>query len=132
MQKLIYTLFIVLLLSGCGGQEKLSGRVAFSDGQPLTTGTIYFTNDNYTARAHLRSDGTYDVGSLSQKDGLPPGTYKVHISGAIEDNADETIRPLIAAEFASESQTPLSITVPGERVYNITVERPSPQPLKKK
>jgi len=124
MPKLIYTLFIVLLLTGCSDKEKLSGKVVFPDGEPLTTGTIYFTNDNFTARAHLRTDGTYDVGSLSQKDGLPPGTYKVHISGAIEDNADETIRPLIAPEFASHTTTPLSIMVPGERVYNITVERP--------
>ena len=125
-------LFLVLLLTGCGDKEKLSGKVVFSDGQPLTTGTIYFTNNNYTARAHLRENGTYDVGSLSERDGLPAGTYKVYISGAIENNADptdETMRLLIAPEFASESKTPLTITVPGERVYNITVERP--QPVKK-
>jgi hypothetical protein len=127
MKRLIYTLFVVLLSIGCGDKEKLSGRVVFSDGQPLTTGTVYFTNDQCTARAHLRTDGTYDVGSLSEKDGLPAGTYKVHISGAVETNADptdETVRLLIATEFASERTTPLSITVPGERAYNITVERP--------
>jgi len=123
MQKLIYTLFVILLLTGCSDKEKLSGRVVFSDGQPLTTGTIYFTNDHFTARAFLRADGSYDVGSLSQKDGLPAGTYKVHISGAIE-TIDGAERGLIAPEFASEERTPLSITVPGERVYNITVERP--------
>jgi hypothetical protein len=122
-------LFVALLLTGCSDKEKLSGKVVFSDGQPLTTGTIYFTTDNYTARAHLRANGTYDVGSLSERDGLPAGTYKVYISGAIENNADptdETMRLLIAPEFASESKTPLTITVPGERVYNITVERPPP------
>ena len=125
-------LFVALLLTGCSDKEKLSGKVVFSDGQPLTTGTIYFTTGNYTARAHLRADGTYDVGSLSEKDGLPPGTYTVYISGALEAVADpkdpskESFRPLIASEFASEKTTPLSITVPGERVYNITVERPQP------
>ena len=123
MKYFIYVLFLTLLLTGCSDKEKLSGRVVFPDGQPLTMGTIYFTNSNYTARAHLRADGTYDVGSLSDKDGLPAGTYKVHISGAVEmKDGKET--SLISPEFASESKTPLSITVPGERVYNITIERP--------
>jgi hypothetical protein len=122
-------LFLALLLTGCGDKEKLSGKVVFPDGQPLTTGTISFTNHDYTARAHLRANGTYDVGSLSERDGLPAGTYKVHISGAIEVKEDGKEASLIAPEFVSESKTPLSITVPGERVYNITVERP--QPVKK-
>ena len=76
MKHFIYVLFLALLLTGCGDKEKLSGKVVFSDGQPLTTGTIYFTNDHFTARAHLRTDGIYDVGSLSEKDGLPAGTYQ--------------------------------------------------------
>ena len=123
MRNFIYVLFTALLLTGCGDKEKLSGKVVFPDGQPLTTGTIYFINDNYTARAHLRANGTYDAGSLSERDGLPAGTYKGYISGAIEMK-DGKEASLISPEFASESKTPLSITVPGERVYNITVERP--------
>ena len=88
----------------------------------LTVGTVYFTNDHFTARAFIRADGSYDVGSLSQRDGLPAGTYKVHISGALE-SVEGAERGLIAPEFASDTTTPLSITVPGERVYTITVER---------
>ena len=131
MKRLIYTLFVVLLLTGCGDNVKLKGRVTFPDGEPLTTGTIYFTTSTFQARANIRSDGYYDVGSLSEKDGLPPGTYKVYIVGAIEENedpTDETLRPLIAKEFVSEKTTPLEITVPGENVYNITVEKPTPTP----
>jgi len=125
MKKLIYTLFVVFLFTGCNsGKEKLSGRVVFPDGEPLTVGMIYFTNDHFTARAQLRSDGSYDVGSLAEKDGLPAGTYKVHISGAIEVNSDGSEIPLVAREFAADTTTPLTITVPGERVYNIEVERP--------
>ena len=123
MKKLAFILFVVSLLTGCGDKIKLSGRVVFPDGQPLSVGAIYFTNDHFTARAFLRPDGSYDVGSLAQKDGLPAGTYKVHIVGAIGEK-DGKMRDLIATEFASETLTPLSITVPGERVYNITVEYP--------
>jgi hypothetical protein len=125
MKKVVYILFVVLVLTGCGGNEKLSGRVTFPDGEPLSAGTIYFVNDSCTARAHIRPNGTYDVGSLAQADGLPAGTYKVYIGGAFEvKNGKEIL--LIAPEFALAAKTPLSITVPGERVYNITVERPQP------
>ena len=133
MKHFIYILlFAALLLTGCSNHEKLSGKVVFSDGQPLTTGMVCFTDGSHMAWGRLRADGSYDVGSLSEKDGLPAGTYKVYISGAseIENNGaglmNETSRPLIAPEFTSPSKTPLSITVPGERVYNITVERPPP------
>ena len=121
-------LLFFIVLTGCGNNIKLKGRVTFPDGLPLTTGTIYFTDGTFQARANIRPDGYYDVGSLYEKDGLPPGTYKVYIVGAIEENedpADETLRPLIAKEFVSEKTTPLEITVPGEKnVYNIAVEKP--------
>jgi hypothetical protein len=112
------------LLTGCGNNIKLTGRVVFPDGEPLTTGTIYFAKSDFQARANIRSNGYYDVGSLSEKDGLPPGTYKVYIIGAIENNPDEKIISLIATEFIKAETTPLEITVPGENVYNITVQRP--------
>jgi hypothetical protein len=120
---------LFIFLSGCGDNVKLRGRVTFPDGEPLKTGTIYFSTPLFQARANIRPDGYYDAGSLSEKDGLPAGTYKVYIVGAIEENedpADETLRPLIAAEFVSEKTTPLEVTVPGENVYNITVEKPKP------
>jgi hypothetical protein len=126
MNKLHYVLFLltVMLLTGCGNNIKLSGRVVFPDGEPLTTGTIYFAKPDFQARANIRPDGYYNVGSLSEKDGLPPGIYKVYILGAIENNPDEKIISLIATEYIREETTPLEITVPGENVYNITVEKP--------
>lgn len=120
-------LLLVLLLSGCSDKKKLGGKVTFSDGEPLKAGTVFFSKDDFLARAHLRPDGTYDVGSLSQKDGLPPGTYKVYISGAVEavdPNDPDKLRSLIAPEFASLEKTPLSVTVPGEKVYDIVVKKP--------
>ena len=130
MKKLIYTLFILLLLTGCSDKIKLGGKVTFPDGEPLGVGMIFFSKDDYLARANLKPDGTYDVGSLGEKDGLPPGTYKVHISGALEVITDpknpeqEDWRSLIAMQFTSLETTPLTVTVPGEKVYNIVVERP--------
>ena len=145
MKKLIYTLFVLLLLTGCSDKIKLGGKVTFPDGEPLETGTILFSKSDFLARAHIKPDGTYDVGSLGQKDGLPAGTYKVFITGALktieiapkgdapkivnemgdgEVKQTEGFKPLIAQKYTSEETTPLTVTVPSVRAYNITVERP--------
>ncbi|MDR0335546.1 MAG: hypothetical protein LBI18_00465 [Planctomycetaceae bacterium] len=141
---LLLLLFPLLFaMNGCGNKIKLSGKVAYSDGEPLKTGIIMFSKQDFLARANIRADGSYDVGSLSSKDGLPPGKYKVFITGAIETiiatentlstqkNAmgeatpeKESFKSLIAAKYTAEETTPLEIEVPGENVYNITVERP--------
>ena len=141
MPKLLYTLFVVLLLSGCSGNLKLGGKVSFPDGEPLSGGTIIFSNSERLARAFIKPDGTYDVGSLSEKDGLPPGKYKVYITGAVKvaekrkitligeggattEGEEDILESLIAEKYTHRDTTPLEIDVPGERVYNITVERP--------
>jgi hypothetical protein len=140
---LLLLLPLLLALTGCGNNIKLSGKVSYSDGEPLKTGIIMFSKQDFLARANIRSDGTYDVGSLSSKDGLPAGKYKVFITGAIESviatenvsgNAKnamgeatpqkESFRTLIAVKYTAEETTPLEVEVPGENVYNITVERP--------
>ncbi|MDO5553076.1 MAG: hypothetical protein Q4G68_04895 [Planctomycetia bacterium] len=78
-----------LLLAGCSGKQKVTGHVTFDDGSPVPRGTLYFTSDSYAGRANLNPDGTYDVSSISEKDGLPHGTYKVYIVGAFESDQRE-------------------------------------------
>jgi len=141
----IFLCSLFVLLAGCGNHQKLGGQVVFPDDEPLKTGIIYFSKSDFLARAFIKQDGTYDVGSLAAKDGLPPGTYKVFISGAMEaieieqksntptkvnemgESASvytEGFKPLIAQKYTSEQTTPLSITIPGEKTFKITVERP--------
>lgn len=130
--KLVLSIFVsvalLVVVAGCGDKEKLGGKVIYPDGKPLTKGTIYFSNPTFLARATIRSDGTYDVGSLGATDGLPPGEYKVFIVGAVESRtgpADkESLVPLVATEYTSKESTPLTVNVPGERVFNIVVEKP--------
>ena len=142
MKKLICALFVVILLTGCGSNLKLGGKVVFPDGKPLETGTIIFSSDSVLARAYLKADGTYDVGSLSEKDGLPPGKYKVYITGAVKvagkrkvtltggeggtttEGEEDILESLIHEKYLSRDTTPLEIEVPGQNVYIITVERP--------
>ena len=71
-----------LLMTGCGNYVSVSGTVTFPDGTPLTVGTVVFQSGTHVAKGTLDSSGRYRLGSKSQSDGLPPGEYKVYVSGA--------------------------------------------------
>ncbi|MDR2115897.1 MAG: hypothetical protein LBP87_05910 [Planctomycetaceae bacterium] len=115
--KISFPLFLLLLITGCSNHVKLSGKVTYSDGEPLKTGIIMFSKPDFLARANIRPDGTFDVGSLSSKDGLPPGKYKVFITGAIDavsviekdsgnKNSSPNSNPKSNAKNAMGEQTP--------------------------
>lgn len=144
---------ILLLLCvfslGCGDKQNLSGKVTFPDGTPLHCGIVFFTTDSYLSRGAIREDGTFTVGSEKSGDGIPPGTYKVYIQGAIEeellpDNDSTNAKPvdefstsrgsvrniapaklLIHPKYTRRETTPLEIVIPGEKQFNITVEPPN-------
>ena len=87
MQRIFYFCFlsIFLLFVGCSKNVPLSGTVTFGDdGSPLTVGTVNFLKDGKVARGEIQENGTYIVGFERERDGLPPGTYQVFITGAQE------------------------------------------------
>jgi hypothetical protein len=134
-KSLFFVLSVMLLLfAGCGNKVGLRGKVTFSDdGKPLHTGTVCFETDTYLARGTLQPNGTYVVGSISERDGLPPGIYRVFISGAEKeigrDKDDMPImEPLIDTKFASGSTSGLSLDVTrSTKTFDIKVERYVPE-----
>ncbi|MDR2761258.1 MAG: hypothetical protein LBB88_01500 [Planctomycetaceae bacterium] len=76
---------IVLLASGCG-QTKVEGKVTYSDGTPLSAGTIVFENSTNTYTAKIHEDGTFRLGVLKDGSGIPTGKYNVAIANAIDHN----------------------------------------------
>lgn len=124
---------ILLLTFGCSGNKVgLSGKVTFSDDDsPLTVGTVYFTTDTYEARGNIGEDGTYHVSSVKDKDGIPPGEYKVYIQGA-EKNVGSTpggyeqMEPLIDKKYTSKGTSGLTVTIDkSTKTYDIKVDRPA-------
>lgn len=116
---ILLSLYLLTLLSGCSDNVALEGKVTFTDGTPVDLGTICFENGNFLARGTLRTDGSYDVGSLTENDGLPPGTYGVYITGTEKeigrDREDSPIfQPTIDGKFANAKTSGLSVTVPCE------------------
>lgn len=124
-----------LLSASCGNHQKLKGKVTFPDGQPLTTGTVVFSKSGFVSRSFVLPDGSFNVGSVKDGDGIPPGKYKVYIIEALEsvhpdDPTSDAMRPVIDAKFMSSETSPLEIEIPGNKTFDIVVERPIP--LKKK
>ena len=129
-----FTFFISLILlffAGCGGNKvPLSGTVTYSDdGSPLSVGYVVFETDTFLSRGQLTSTGTYNTGSISAKDGIPPGTYRVYISGAIravgvDKSGTANYESLIDEKFGNGATSGLTVTVPTSNgKFDFTVDR---------
>jgi hypothetical protein len=118
MIRLLISLLFFLTVLGCGSSHaKMSGRVVYEDdGSPLNTGTVLLCTPAMQARGHLDKDGYFDVGTLGDKDGLPPGFYEVGIVGAV-DNED---RALLTDKWYSPKTS--GVTVQVEKGMKNTLE----------
>ncbi|MDR1480715.1 MAG: carboxypeptidase-like regulatory domain-containing protein [Planctomycetaceae bacterium] len=128
----IALLLVCVCFCGCGnGNQQLSGKVTFPDGSPLNVGIVCFENaeTNKMARGELNENGVYVVGFESEKNGIPKGTYKVFITGAIlekginEKTGLPVTEPQIAAKYSNKSTSGLTFTADGKtKTFDIVVE----------
>ena len=126
-----FCLLIVLpLCIGCNGNIPVKGKVTFSDDQsPLTDGMVCFETDAFQARGQLQKDGTYRLGSLKEADGVPPGTYRVFIMGAVvEDPTAKGLNapplPLITEKFETGSNSGITVEINAKtRKFDFSVDR---------
>lgn len=105
---------VILCAVGCSEKVKVSGKVTFPDGSPLTVGKVTFETATFVASGTLREDGTYALGTLSERDGIPPGLYKVYVAGAMRQMGTQQVNVPTASgnggqEMASKS---MPIVVP--------------------
>jgi len=133
--KLSVYVFLFLLVSHCvvgcgGGKVGLRGKVTFSDDDsPLTVGTVCFETDTFIARGVLQGDGSYSMGSMSNSDGLPPGIYRVYVTGAVRapDNAGGGMTmpiPLIDSKFASGRSSGITAEITtSTKTFDFQVDR---------
>ena len=61
-------------------QVKVSGRVTFADGTPLTYGQVCFSDGYYLGRGDLDENGEYELRIFRKNDGIPPGVYQAYIT----------------------------------------------------
>ena len=136
--------FCLLILTGCSGRVKFSGRVTYEDGTPLTIGDVYFTNETYMAHGSIDKDGYYYLTSYNPGDGIVPGDYQVYITNTLlfgepeEEEQEDTgtgklpnLMPPVATVdpvFADPDANGLKCTIKGSGTYDITVYRPGEVP----
>lgn len=107
----------MLVVTGCGKHVAVGGKVVFSDdGSPVPCGRVCFSTDDFQAFGDIKEDGTYVVGTLSTKDGLPPGSYKISITGALRatetlESGDVLTEPLVDAKYSGPSTSGLTANV---------------------
>jgi len=128
-EKTLFICFSLLLLSisGCGGDPKVTGKVTYLDDKsPVTAGTVIFAKDGYTGRAEIGKNGSYSVHSDAKGYGLPTGTYRVYLEGTakttVEGGGVKTEHQIDPKYYKPETSG-LSLTVEGSQTYNIEVER---------
>ena len=120
-------LLICLVVAGCGKNRKLTGKVTFSDGTPVTTGLVIFRTDTFLSKGEIQSDGTYRMSSERENDGIPPGEYQVYVSGIMKPPpAGVMAMPvsLVDPKFENPDTSGLTCKVPapGGR-FDIVLER---------
>jgi hypothetical protein len=86
MKRCTFLLCVIfcLIAVGCSGNKKLTGKVTFSDGEPVPKGMVIFEKDNYMSRGEIQPDGSYTMSTERANDGIPPGEYKVYVSGVMD------------------------------------------------
>lgn len=130
MKNYIYLIFVLLLLVGCEKNVKLHGKITFADdGSPLPVGTVCFQRDSFLARGFIQPNGNYVMGSLTETDGLPPGIYKIYISGAhrvVGEDKDKSpiYESLIDTKYAKPETSGLELKVDSsQKRFDIHVGR---------
>ena len=138
----ITIILLMTLLTGCGSNVGLSGKVVFSDDKsPVPLGTVELISESgtFSARAEIKPDGTFVVGSLKEKDGLPPGKYRISVY-AIKTTAvgtkrnsdgmemiDSVSEYLVEPKFGNPDTSEITIDIASTvRNYEIVVDRAPP------
>ena len=107
-----------LMLAGCGSSGPATvpvhGTVTWQ-GQPLDNGTVVFHPVDVAAdglrrtpMAQLRPDGTFQMSTFAEGDGVMPGRYSVSIQSYTEGVVVDFIDP----SKASKSRIPQRYTTP--------------------
>ena len=80
---IVFVFLWALVLSGCSQKAKVSGTVKFPDGSTLNKGTVVFESSSLRVSGAIKN-GKFSLGEKKEGDGVPFGTYKGWITGAVE------------------------------------------------
>ena len=136
----------LVVAGGCGGRCKVSGKVTYKDGSPLTYGVVVFANETTQCKGEVNEDGTYEMRTFKPGDGVPPGTYKIYLSNTTKFvESGKTVKTkmgdqeiempvmgknisLVPREYTIPDESPLGeITVKGKMTKDLQIDADSPE-----
>jgi len=135
---IVFALFLLAVVQGCGSNCTVTGKVTFPDGTPLDRGSVHFENEKLAAKGYINKDGTYSL-ITGEKKGIPAGSYKVSIGGLTQPtittipSSDPRTPPKVVvnkvespidSKFFTGDKSGLTCEVKGRTKYDITVEAP--------
>ena len=141
-RNILFCLLLTVLIAGCSNKVKIHGTVVFDDDEsPLTVGTVLLQSNTYSAKGDIQADGSFQISSVKKNDGVPPGVYRVTVTGAIKwpespantsnlppdqqtgiSPAQDAI-PLIHSRYTSAQTSGITYDTAKDTVLNIRVER---------
>jgi hypothetical protein len=117
--------------AGCGSKMyPVQGKVVYKDGQPLPGGQVIFEPEDpeakFSVRGDIQADGTFQMGTFTDDDGVPAGTYRAAVVPKPSPNPDARPRPPppIHPRFGRFDKSGLKYTVPRDHELTILVEKP--------
>ena len=122
---------------GCSNQPAptypAGGIVKLADGTPLEGGQILFRpgEGEYSARANIGADGTFQLKTFESGDGAVAGAHQVMVTpGVTEEDIENAVaraqQPLFHPKYQSLRTSPLEFTVEpaGENQFEIILDPP--------
>ena len=131
-----FVAFAIIFTTGCSDKVSVTGTVKYTDGEPLTQGSVFFRNTDGTHMFHgaLDSSGAFALGEIRDGDGIPSGTYTAWIAGANTSDYEQdaagnllgrTVSIVIDPKYESPETSGLSFEIDKSRNrIEIEVERP--------
>jgi hypothetical protein len=127
----LLALALFCLCLGCGKSiYPVKGRVHFTDGTPLSQGRVVIdTGMELTGSWGLvRPDGTFEMGTNTPNDGVPPGKHRVYLMNTMTTAPPGFIgvfqpKPLVNPRFNKSETSGLVFEVPAQTEWDIVVEK---------
>jgi hypothetical protein len=137
IQRILFfvTLVLSVTLIGCSG-VRVSGKVTYEDGSPLTVGTIIFDDGTANFRAAMQNDGSYALGVTKDAQRIPSGDYKVWFASTMPSETDipkgfTIYYYALPDEYTSVRATPLTANVTARsRKFDFVVPPPKHKVIK--
>ncbi|MDR1382990.1 MAG: hypothetical protein LBJ67_03960 [Planctomycetaceae bacterium] len=138
---LLLSVLIFLPFTACSDKVKISGRVTFPDGKPVSIGEVNFATREKSYLGRLNQEGYYAPGELKDGDGIPAGIYQVWLSKTSElkyklnKNGEYTDEYIIIEKVApkyhsNNSGLIFEVKRGGTKTFDFTVERAKPSSQK--